>query len=188
MAGLPGMPPMPMPMAEDRARDLDLRGFGGRAFVRGLDLPPMQDAQARISVPGEFFLDPSAELSLWLEPLAAEDVVVDVALVKEGLPDFPLVGARDVNSPESPFRWGDLDERLYRPTQWSAYYDPMTGEILVRVRRPPDAALDGQTATVRLAASVSRLTTKLRSAAWRDRSVEASETAEEEMSRDGSDE
>lgn len=188
MAGLPGLPPMPVPMAENQARSLAAMGYGGRAFLCHLEVAPLQDTQARIIVPGEFFLDPSAELSLWLEPLAAEDVEVDVALVKEGLPDFPLVGARDVDSPESPFRWGDLDERLYRPTQWRDYYDPTTGEILVRVKRPPDAALDAQTATVRLAASVSRATAKLRSAAWRDPSVEASATAEEEMSRDRSDE
>jgi len=188
MAGLPGMPPMPMPMAEDQARGLAAMGFGGRAFVCRLDVPPMQDAQVRVLVPQEYVQDPSAELTLWLEPLIADDVEVDVALVRDQLPDFPLVGARDVDSPESPFRWGDRDERLYRPTQWRDYHDPMMGEILVRVKRPPGAALGDQAVTLRLAASVSRATTKLRSAGWRARSIEASATPEEEMSRDGSDE
>ncbi len=189
MTGLPGMPPMPVPTAENLTRGPGALGFGGRAFLYHLGVAPLQDAQARILVPQEYVLDPSAELSLWLEPTySTDDVEVDVALIGAQLPDFPLVGVRGVESPESPFRWGDLDERLYRPTRWRDYYDPMTGEILVRVKRPPDAALDDQMVTVRLAASVSRSTTKLRSAAWRDRSIEASATAEEETSRDGSDE
>lgn len=191
MAGLPGMPPMPMPMAEEHARELAAMGFGGRAFLCRVEVHPWQGAQARILIPQEYILDPSAELSLWIEPTySTDDVEVDVALVRDQLPDFPLVGARGVDSPESPFRWGDLDERLYRPTRWRDYYDQVTGEIQVRVKRPSDTPAPGQQApaALRLAASVSHMTTKLRSAAWRELGAEASGGAEEERTRDGSDE